>query len=68
MIRVLSRMYRHFNSHPHEEDDEKRKKKDIRQSYFNSHPHEEDDIRDMREVINGDISTHILTRRMTRRA
>ena len=37
-------------------------------NYFNSHPHEEDDIRDMREVINGDISTHILTRRMTRRA
>ena len=33
--------------------------------YFNSHPHEEDDYQDTDPSVNWDISTHILTRRMT---
>ena len=36
-------MHYHFNSHPHEEDDEMEVKNGFNQLYFNSHPHEEDD-------------------------
>ena len=32
-----------FNSHPHEEDDQKSLMKSMTTLYFNSHPHEEDD-------------------------
>ena len=34
--------------------------------YFNSHPHEEDDDSDNQYITLPNISTHILTRRMTR--
>ena len=34
--------------------------------YFNSHPHEEDDTKQCRWIIRITISTHILTKRMTR--
>ena len=34
--------------------------------YFNSHPHEEDDHNQQRFLISQNISTHILTRRMTK--
>ena len=34
-------------------------------SYFNSHPHEEDDVPTFWDVLPLDISTHILTKRMT---
>ena len=34
-------------------------------SYFNSHPHEEDDSRRFCDVEAVNISTHILTKRMT---
>ena len=34
---------RHFNSHPHEEDDKSYLLAYLQISYFNSHPHEEDD-------------------------
>ena len=33
--------------------------------YFNSHPHEEDDSKIDKLIIYADISTHILTKRMT---
>ena len=57
---------RDFNSHPHEEDDEQNPIHSVLPDYFNSHPHEEDD-----DSVDGNqhdsvISTHILTRRMTR--
>ena len=35
------------------------------ESYFNSHPHEEDDIIQNFPAPSGNISTHILTKRMT---
>ena len=55
----------YFNSHPHEEDDDlswyfKRKHYD-----FNSHPHEEDDYTTKWWPAVTNISTHILTKRMT---
>ena len=34
-------------------------------NYFNSHPHEEDDVDVVDSAVNLDISTHILTKRMT---
>ena len=34
--------------------------------YFNSHPHEEDDSKIDKLIIYADISTHILTKRMTK--
>ena len=56
----------YFNSHPHEEDDEIRlqEKKEI--TYFNSHPHEEDDYDMISPPYILCISTHILTKRMTK--
>ena len=33
----------HFNSHPHEEDDQQIPLPLLMSLYFNSHPHEEDD-------------------------
>ena len=56
---------RYFNSHPHEEDDKKIATSTNRNTYFNSHPHEEDDVSYHNGVINWEISTHILTKRMT---
>ena len=55
----------YFNSHPHEEDDLQEAKFRGIYMYFNSHPHEEDDS--WERVFNNieDISTHILTKRMT---
>ena len=35
--------------------------------HFNSHPHEEDDSTDQVNYKSGNISTHILTKRMTSR-
>ena len=57
----------YFNSHPHKEDDvESYCIKFITIWYFNSHPHKEDDYRRSQSHIPVSISTHILTRRMTR--
>ena len=56
----------YFNSHPHEEDDEIRAWAYSQIDYFNSHPHEEDDHFCYRTDGICDISTHILTKRMTR--
>ena len=33
----------HFNSHPHEEDDDIKASNNMAKGNFNSHPHEEDD-------------------------
>ena len=55
----------YFNSHPHEEDDQKSLMKSMTTLYFNSHPHEEDDGNMAAAVMSIDISTHILTKRMT---
>ena len=56
-----------FNSHPHKEDDRTGTETGGTEEAFNSHPHKEDDrkkiVRD--DIIN--LSTHILTRRMTAR-
>ena len=38
---------------------------DFEQAYFNSHPHEEDDISQCFSTYSQNISTHILTKRMT---
>ena len=57
---------RYFNSHPHEEDDGIYNQSCGLQNYFNSHPHEEDDIIQDFPAPSGNISTHILTKRMTK--
>ncbi|CUM91317.1 Uncharacterised protein [[Ruminococcus] torques] len=58
----------YFNSHPHEEDDFIRRSLLGTFIYFNSHPHEEDDSGMSEEEQNAYISTHILTKRMTKKA
>ena len=56
----------YFNSHPHEEDDDFHSNDELFTGYFNSHPHEEDDRLVLATVIiRKNISTHILTKRMT---
>ncbi len=56
----------YFNSHPHEEDDKCLFFNFYTLFYFNSHPHEEDDVCGVLIGTRGkDISTHILTKRMT---
>ena len=57
----------HFNSHPHEEDDTRKCQAETIKYYFNSHPHEEDDLFYHVGLWFYFISTHILTKRMTRR-
>ena len=56
----------YFNSHPHEEDDDTVNVNSLLHQYFNSHPHEEDDLLHI-FLLPGlcNISTHILTKRMT---
>mgnify|MGYP006912492604 CR=1 FL=1 len=61
----LCREVRDFNSHPHEEDDDTEYVIAAPEAYFNSHPHEEDDHFRYRTDSICDISTHILTKRMT---
>ena len=65
--RERKRTWKHFNSHPHEEDDYFGGAVGLASKYFNSHPHEEDDTSCIR-IWKGCpvISTHILTKRMTR--
>ena len=59
-------LFHYFNSHPHEEDDGILKNIGVDRMYFNSHPHEEDDKNPYRVYEkNINISTHILTKRMT---
>ena len=55
----------YFNSHPHEEDDFVAVRSLPLYRYFNSHPHEEDDIKEVITDGSRNISTHILTKRMT---
>ena len=55
----------YFNSHPHEEDDGRHAGFCKEYSHFNSHPHEEDDFLGWICFLCSDISTHILTKRMT---
>ena len=55
----------YFNSHPHEEDDITGTCNILWIGYFNSHPHEEDDLLGMILILIKEISTHILTKRMT---
>ena len=55
----------YFNSHPHEEDDANRQGREGQHAYFNSHPHEEDDSIGRLFGFYTNISTHILTKRMT---
>ena len=62
---IITRV-RHFNSHPHEEDDRWRILQLCSGHYFNSHPHEEDDQELVRCTWCQIISTHILTKRMTK--
>ena len=57
---------KHFNSHPHEEDDCFSLTFTHEHEYFNSHPHEEDDDIFYGDSADWDISTHILTKRMTK--
>ena len=55
----------YFNSHPHEEDDILSSVPMRCTCHFNSHPHEEDDILNIPQATYSNISTHILTKRMT---
>ena len=56
----------YFNSHPHEEDDWHMEEQAMLKLYFTSHPPEEDDVASILFVFtNPNISTHILTKRMT---
>ena len=55
----------YFNSHPHEEDDPLSETAVLWSTYFNSHPHEEDDELFLSSRFGHNISTHILTKRMT---
>ena len=41
---ILQQPSQHFNSHPHEEDDELESGAAESKEHFNSHPHEEDDV------------------------
>ena len=59
-------LHPHFNSHPHEEDDTREIQNHWKSWHFNSHPHEEDDYSSEHRGSGKDISTHILTKRMTR--
>ena len=58
--------YLYFNSHPHEEDDIAINATTAAITNFNSHPHEEDDWKSCGRWTYTVISTHILTKRMTR--
>ena len=55
----------YFNSHPHKEDDSARPVLRCDPRHFNSHPHKEDDHACDYIQCCFNISTHILTRRMT---
>ena len=61
----LMEQRKHFNSHPHEEDDRAGLQHLLPSDYFNSHPHEEDDEKGKTYKEEKSISTHILTKRMT---
>ena len=56
----------HFNSQPHEEADIERWIEDGRKQYFNSQPHEEADWNQQVCIRIFGISTHSLTRRLTK--
>ena len=56
----------YFNSHPHEEDDVLHCVIGDIKNHFNSHPHEEDDRLKRTCKEKRYISTHILTKRMTK--
>ena len=58
-------LYSYFNSHPHEEDDCSNQSCQTNDLNFNSHPHEEDDNAHGFQKWRTNISTHILTKRMT---
>ena len=63
--RIAPAIVLYFNSHPHEEDDLISNHPHRFLEYFNSHPHEEDDNDNTTQKDIPDISTHILTKRMT---
>ena len=56
-----------FNSHPHKEDDFWTSFYPVQLRFFNSHPHKEDDYVWVLLPYMIVFSTHILTRRMTKR-
>ena len=56
-----------FNSHPHKEDDLSYMFSYRSRKLFNSHPHKEDDNSSQEKTFVAIFSTHILTRRMTKR-
>ena len=63
--KILALIAVHFNSHPHEEDDQVEMATRYMTLHFNSHPHEEDDESSYGAICGQFISTHILTKRMT---
>ena len=56
----------YFNSQPHEEADEKLMRRWKHEVYFNSQPHEEADYETLIYNLCSGISTHSLTKRLTR--
>ena len=56
----------YFNSQPHKEADENRVQPEEHILYFNSQPHKEADKSETQGALDIVISTHSLTRRLTR--
>ena len=65
ILSIISILPFYFNSHPHEEDDNLQNAAMPTWRNFNSHPHEEDDAAMSSKKEEQEISTHILTKRMT---
>ena len=65
---LLRRLWtKHFNSQPHKEADQFQNIHPTTGTHFNSQPHKEADVRLYGVVCNNiSISTHSLTRRLTR--
>ena len=64
-VELKNLVFDYFNSHPHEEDDCSNQSCQTNDLNFNSHPHEEDDNAHGFQKWRTNISTHILTKRMT---
>ena len=66
-IRRCVKREQYFNSQPHEEADEQRKAEEKARLHFNSQPHEEADDYEITCDSAEPISTHSLTKRLTKR-
>ena len=65
-VRLIFAGNLHFNSQPHKEADEDAEKEQVEQLHFNSQPHKEADVFSFVLFPTYCISTHSLTRRLTK--